>query len=87
MATNKVTPKTSESKAPTPKKASPKKAEPEEPVSNGPAAVANAESATKAKRLPAATIRALKEFEDSELTEYDDADDLFRKLGITLGKD
>jgi hypothetical protein len=37
--------------------------------------------------LPAATIRALKELEAGKLNRYADADDLFRKLGIKLGKD
>ena len=87
MATNKVTPKTSGGKTPMPKKVSPKTTTPGEAGSNGPAAVTKTEAATKAKRLPAATIRALKELEAGELTRYDDADDLFRKLGITLGKD
>jgi hypothetical protein len=36
--------------------------------------------------LPAATIRALKELKAGKLTRYADADDLFRKLGIKLGK-
>jgi hypothetical protein len=38
-------------------------------------------------RLPAATIRALKELEADNLTRYVDEDDLFKKLGIKLGKD
>jgi hypothetical protein len=38
-------------------------------------------------RLPAATIRALKELEAGNLNRYADADDLFQKLGIKLGKD
>ena len=38
-------------------------------------------------RLPAATIRALKELEAGEPNRYADADDLFQKLGIKLGKD
>ena len=38
-------------------------------------------------RLPAATVRALKEIETGELTRYVDEDDLFKKLGIKLGKD
>ena len=37
-------------------------------------------------RIPAATIRALKDSRPARLTRYDDADDLFRKLGIKLGK-
>jgi hypothetical protein len=43
---------------------------------------------TKAKkRLPAATIRALKELEAGKLNRYADADDMFQKLGIKLGKE
>ncbi|MGP0063012.1 MAG: hypothetical protein ACLQGP_05330 [Isosphaeraceae bacterium] len=86
MATNKVTAKTSGGEKPAPKKVSPRRAEPEVAVSNGPTAAAETKPTTKTKQLPAATVRALKEFEDGELTQYDDADDLFRKLGITLGK-
>jgi len=87
MATNKVTAKTSGGEKPAPKTVSLKTATPEEAVSNGPTAAAEAKPATKAKRLPAATIRALKELEAGELTRYADADDLFRKLDIKLGKD
>jgi hypothetical protein len=72
---------------PAPKKVPPKKATPKGAVSNGPPASAEAEPSTRAKRLPAATIKALSELEAGELTRYDDADDLFRKLGIKLGKD
>ena len=86
MATR-LTPKKSEGEKPAPKKVPAKKGTPEEAVSNGPTASAEAMPATKAKRLPAATIRALKELEAGELTRYDDADDLFKKLGIKLGKD
>ncbi len=57
-------------------------------TANGPTASAGAEPVTKArKRLPAATIRALKELEAGELHRYADADDLFQKLGIKLGKE
>ena len=57
-------------------------------AANGPAASAGAEPATKAKkRLPAATIRALKELEAGKLNRYADADDMFQKLGIKLGKE
>lgn len=52
------------------------------------AASAGIAPATKAKkRLPAATIRALKELEAGKLNRYADADDLFQKLGIKLGKE
>jgi hypothetical protein len=61
MATNKVTPRTSEDKTSTPNEVPPKMATPEETVSNGSAAIAKGNSATKAKRLPAATIRAMME--------------------------
>jgi hypothetical protein len=70
------------------KKPAAKKAPPEtKATANGPAASAKAKPATKAKRLPAATIRALKELESGKLNRYADADDLFRKLDIKLGKD
>jgi len=92
MATNKGTAKTLRGETPAakkvrPKKAMPEVATPEEAVSNGPTADPEAKPATKAKRLPAATIKALKELEAGELTRYDDADDLFQKLDIKLGKD
>jgi hypothetical protein len=87
MATNKGTAKTSRGETPVAKKVRPKKATPEEAVSNGPTAAPEAKPATKAKRLPAATIKALKELEAGELTRYADADDLFQKLDIKLGKD
>jgi hypothetical protein len=67
-----------------------KKAAPAEP----PTAAKKASAAPKAtkvgpsrSRLPAATVRALKEIETGELTRYVDEDDLFKKLGIKLGKD
>jgi hypothetical protein len=80
------TPKKSGGEATAPKKIRPKKAQPKEAVSHGPTAPAEAEPGPKAQRLPAATIRALKELEAGELTRYEDEDDLFRKLGIKLGK-
>jgi hypothetical protein len=92
MATNKMASKISRGETPSPKKVRPKKAmpevaTPEEAVSNRPTAAPEAKPATKAKRLPAATIKALKELEAGELTRYADADDLFQKLDIKLGKD
>jgi hypothetical protein len=92
MATNKMSSKISRGETPSPKKVRPKKAMPEvvipeEAVSNGLTAAPEAKPATKAKRLPAATIKALKELEGGELTRYADADDLFQKLDIKLGKD
>jgi hypothetical protein len=45
-----------------------------------------AKPAPNAKRLPAATTKALRELEAGELTRHTDADDLFRKLGIKLDK-
>jgi hypothetical protein len=84
----KSTPKPSGGEPSVPKKVRPKKTKPETAVSNGPTAPAEAEpgSQTKTKRLPPATIRALRELQAGELTPYVDADDLFRKLGIKLGK-
>lgn len=51
-----------------------------------PAAPRAGETARSRSHLPAATIRALKELESGKLTRYADADDLFKKLGIKLGK-
>jgi hypothetical protein len=79
MAT-KLTSKKSGVVKPTAKKASAKKA------ANGPVASTGSKPATKAKkRLPAATIRALKELKAGKLNRYADADDMFQKLGIELG--
>jgi hypothetical protein len=86
MATR-STPRKSKGGAPAPKGVRPKKAQPKKTVSNGPAAPTGAEPEPKTKRLPAATIRALKELEAGKLMRYADADDLFRKLGIKVGKD
>jgi hypothetical protein len=72
--------------APKTKKIPSKKAVAERAVSDGPTAPAETKPGSKAKRLPAATARALRELEAGELTRYEDADDLFRKLGIKLGK-
>ena len=81
MAT-KLIPKKSEVETPPAKKTSAKR-----PTANGPAASAKAKTAPKArKRLPAATIRALKELKAGKLNQYADADEMFQKLGIKLGK-
>jgi hypothetical protein len=57
-------------------------------AANGPATSAKATPAPKAKkRLPAATIRAMKELAAGKLNRYADADDMFQKLGIKLGKE
>lgn len=70
-------------KAPAKKGVASKKA-----AANGPAASAKATPAPKArKRLPAATIRALKELKAGKLNRYADADDMFQKLGIKVGKE
>jgi hypothetical protein len=82
MAT-KLTPRKSESQKPAAKNATAKKA-----AANGPAASAGAKPTTKAKkRLPAATIRALKELKAGKLNRYADAADMFQKLGIKLAKE
>ena len=87
MATR-LMPKKSGGKKTAAKKASPKKATPEKAAANGPVAPAKMKPATKAKkRLPAATIRALKELKAGKLNRYADADDMFQKLGIKLGKE
>jgi hypothetical protein len=78
-----LTTKKPEAEKPAAKKAPAKKA-----AANGPATSAGAKPATKAKkRLPAATIRALKELEAGKLNRYADAADMFQKLGIKLGKE
>jgi hypothetical protein len=88
MATR-LMPKKSGGEKPAAKKAPPKKAVPSKKAeANGPAASAEVKPATKAKkRLPAATIRALKELAAGELNRYADADDMFQKLGIKPGKE
>jgi hypothetical protein len=59
-----------------------------EAASNGPTASAEAKPATGPKRrLPAATVRALKELEAGNLNRYAEVDDLFRKLDIEVGKE
>jgi hypothetical protein len=73
------TPKTAAKKAvPAKAKAAAKKA---------PAAPKAGKIGPSGSRLPAATIRALKELEADKLTRYVDEDELFKKLGIKLGKD
>ena len=69
----------------TAKKAAPAKAK--AAAKKAPAAPKASKIGPSRSRLPAATIRALKELEAGKLTRYADADDLFRKLGIKLGKD
>ena len=88
MATRLTAKKVGDEK-PSTKRAPAKKAVPsKKAAANGSAAFAGAEPVTKAKkRLPAATIRALKELEAGKLNRYADADDMFQKLGIKLGKD
>jgi hypothetical protein len=83
---HKLTTKKSGGEKPAPKKVPPKKATPKGAGSDRRTTSAKARPAPEAKPLPAATIRALEELEAGELTRYDDADDLFRKLGIKLGK-
>ena len=91
MAT-KLTPKTSGSKTPTPKKVSPKKARPAKAVSNGPAAVAKAESTAKAgKKAPrkkdtpfnAETAQVLRDADAGKnLVHYPSLEAMFEDLGI-----
>ena len=87
MATRPTT-KKSGSEEPVARKVPAKRAAPaKKTAANGPAASAGAGPATRArKRLPAATIRALKELEAGKLNRYADADDLFQKLDIKLGQ-
>ena len=85
MATR-STPKKSRSEPPAPEKVRPERARSKRAESNGPATPPEAQPGPEAKRLPAATIRALKELKAGKLARYEDEDDLFRKLGIKLGK-
>ena len=87
MATR-LMPKKSVHEKPTTRKASTKKASPAtRAATNGPAASAEVNPVPEArKRLPAATIRALKELKAGKLNRYADADDMFQKLGIKLGQ-
>jgi hypothetical protein len=86
MAT-KSRPKESGGEQPRPKKVAPKKTTPQRAAAKGPPTSAEVQPATQAKRLPAATRRALRELKAGKLTRHADADDLFEKLGIKLGKD
>ena len=70
-----------------------KKAAPAKAKAAATAAVTKTSAAPKASkmvlsrsRIPAATIRALKELKAGKLTRYADADDLFKKLGVKVGK-
>ena len=69
-----------------PKKVRLRKTTPNGAVPHEPTSSAEPQPATKAPRLPVDTIKALRELESGELTRYDDADDLFKKLGIKIGK-
>ena len=80
------TSKKSRGATPAPKTVRPKRAQSKGAESNGPATPSGTQPRPKTKRLPAATIRALKELKAGKLTRYEDEDDLFRKLGIKLGK-
>ena len=91
MATR-LTPKKSEGKKPTPKRVSSNQATPEETVSNGPAQdAAPPEEAAPCTRSHVPNARTRKALRDADagknVTEYADADDLFRKLGIKLGQE
>jgi hypothetical protein len=76
--------------APTPKKLRPKKAQPKGALSNGPTEAAEAEPGPKARKTPrfnATTIQAMEDARTGKnVTLYRDEDELFQKLGITLGK-
>ena len=50
------------------------------------AAVAEKPVAPKSRIPNAATLRALADLKAGRLTRYADADDLFRKLGVKVGK-
>jgi hypothetical protein len=69
------------------KQAAPAKAKPPTAAKKASAAPKATKIGPSRSRLPAATVRALKEIEAGELTRYADEDDLFKKLGIKLGKD
>ena len=91
MATR-LTPKKPEGKKPTSKRVSPDQPRPEEAVLNGPAQdTALSEEAAPCTRSHVPNARTRKVLRDADagknLTEYADADDLFRKLGIKLGQD
>jgi hypothetical protein len=92
MAPNKVTAKTSGGEEPGPKKVRPKKALPEEAVSNGPTAVAKAESGPKSgkkvrrdKDAPfnAETAQVLRDVDAGKnLVHYPSLEAMFEDLGI-----
>jgi hypothetical protein len=85
----KLMPKKSGGEKPAAKKAPAKKVvASKKAAANGPVASAGSKPVTKAKkRLPAATIRALKELEAGKLNRYADADEMFQKVGIKLGEE
>ncbi len=86
LVTKKAPAKALPAEAPTPaKKAAPAKAK--TPAKKAPAAPKAGKTGPSRSRLPAATVRALKELEAGTLTRYADEDDLFEKLGIKLGED
>ena len=91
MATR-LTPKKSEGKKPTRKRVSPDQPPPAKIVSNGPAQDTRPRKkiapCTRSHVPNARTRKALRDADAGKnLTEYADADDLFRKLGITLGQE
>ena len=90
MATR-LTPKKSEGKKPTRKRVSPDQPPPAKIVSNGPAqdSAPGRDRALHPITCPQRPDRkALRDADAGKnLTEYADADDLFRKLGITLGQE
>jgi hypothetical protein len=89
MATR-STPKNSRGEPPAPKKTRPKTAQLQGAGANGPTAPPRAEPRPKASKTPrfnAATIQAMQDAKAGKnLTRYRDEDDLFEKLGITLGQ-
>ena len=86
LVTKKAPAKALPAEAPTPaKKAAPAKAK--AAAKKAPAAPKTGKAGPSRSRLPAATVRALKELEAGTLTRYADEDDLFEKLGIKLGED
>jgi hypothetical protein len=78
---------TAAKKAP-PAKATVKKVPPAKAAAPKTSAVLNASKMVPSRsRIPAATIKALNELKAGKLTRYADEDDLFKKLGVKLGKD
>jgi hypothetical protein len=83
-----LTPEDSGGKKPAPRKARSVKDSSAKSESNGrPAPTPETTGATKTRRLPAATIRALKQLESGKLNRYADEDELFAKLDIKLGQE